>query len=459
MSEAILLEIVQQVKKLEEWRELPKRLTMPISNACDTCPRRFRLGSTIHSQGYSRREEYRTLTKEERAQLRENVEKYFYYAKALLRSFRGVKGINPYITFKALPACPHVQTEESKLSIKFGNELRQSIKPLADLMVKIVLDEEQDFKKIIKSPYLMAYYVDGKYEGLRLICQNCIKQKQATVPFTRTESEIKQEFPCGSLDNFSIHDCLSQQLRTWLKSNEFELKDDVIDIGPLHTIPDITLAIKDKKNYLLMPWDRSIFSVDIVTRLKRLDMKVCGLIARKVISLLLELPVEDDWLAYDLETDQIIRSPLLIKLSDVSIENLVELIIHQNIETLDHDAIKRLYNKLGIDQGYITGEEMRVEGGAVDVAWYDKDRKCIMAMEVESSAGASIARDVYKMKTFTPKIMVLVIKKGRNIDAIRNYSKETGGLPLLAMFPGYSWILFEQGNIIKMGVLKSEEEG
>jgi len=460
LSETVLLEIVQQVKRLEEWGELPKRLTMPISNACNTCPRNLELRPNVYSQAYLGREEYRSLTKDERAQLKEKVEKYFYYAKALLRSFRGVKGIEPYTTFRVISACPHVQMEESKLSIKFGKELRESIKPLADLMVKIVSDEEKDFKQIIKSPDLMAYYVNGRYEGLRLICQNCTEQKPlpaTTIQSALREVETNSEFPCRTLDDFSISDCLSQQLRTWLRLNEFELKDDVVGVRPFHMM-DIIFAIKDEKNYLVMSLARSFYSVDMTTRLKRLDMKVYGLVARKVISLLLELPLEDNWLAYDLETDQLIRSPSLIKLSDVSIESLIKLIVHQNIGTLDHDAIKKFYTQLGIDQGFITGEEMQVEGGAVDVSWYDKDRKCVVAMEVETSAGASVAKDIYKMKSLVPKIMVLVIKKGRNIDAIRNYSKETGGLPLLAIFPEYSWILFEQGNVTKLQSLKSDKQ-
>jgi len=329
-------------------------------------------------------------------------------------------------------------------------------------MVKVILDEERSFKQIIKSPLLRTYYVDGRYEGLRLICDECINREASTqlaMKPTIAEPRVKPEFPCGGLDSFSTSDCVSHQLRVWLESKEFEFRDDIIgyqQLQMLHMVPSITLATKNTKNYFLMPSERAFFSVDVATRLKKLEVKVYGLVARKVTSLLLELPLEDDWLAYDLEIDQWIKSPSLVKLSDTSIDEIIELHVSQDVGTLDHDSMKRFYTKLGVEKGYITGEEIEMAEGVVDVAWYDKDRKCVIAMEIEAFAGASIAKDIYKMKSLTPSLMVLVIKKGKNIESVRNYSRETGGIPLLTIYPEYSWILFNQANIIKMGSLQQK---
>jgi hypothetical protein len=112
LSEAVLLEIVQQVKSLEKWSESPERSTMPVPRACDECPRKpVRQPSARASL---KREEYRPLTEEERERLREEAEKYFYYAKALLQSLKSIGRANPYVALNIALGCPHVQLKEPK---------------------------------------------------------------------------------------------------------------------------------------------------------------------------------------------------------------------------------------------------------------------------------------------------------------------------------------------------------
>jgi hypothetical protein len=448
LSEAVLLEIVQQVKSLEKWSESPERSTMPVPRACDECPRKpVRQPSARASL---KREEYRPLTEEERERLREEAEKYFYYAKALLQSLKSIGRANPYVALNIALGCPHVQLEEPKIALELEKELRQLVRPLADLMIKAISREEQHFRQVVESPNLMAYYVDGEYKGLRLVCQDCARQE------AEKKTEEERDFPCkASLSGFLVEKCLLQQLKAWLKSNGFE----VSDVTGSH---DYTfLATKDGRQYLIT--HRDFFLTSVVEKLKNLGAKIHGLIARNVIPFLLELPLDDEWLAYDLKTDELIRSSALVKLPDVSLEDLIRLIVGQDIGALDHDAIKELYTKLGKERGYLTSEEVQIkEGGAVsgtvDVAWYDRSRKCVMAMEVESYAsGPTIANDIYKMKRLNPKIMALIIKKRGGFESIKNYSVEAGESPLLVVYPRIMWVLFERGKIVKMERLDSKK--
>jgi hypothetical protein len=426
---------------------------MPVPRACDECPRKpvWR----PNARASLRREEYRPLTEEERERLREEAEKYFYYAKALLQSLKSIGKANLYVALNIALGCPHVQLEEPKIALELEKELRQLVRPLADLMIKVISGEEQHFRQVVESPNLMAYYIDGEYKGLRLICQDCARQE------AEKKTEEERDFSCEVfssrffVEKCLLEKCLLQQLKAWLKSKGFEV-NDIVDSY------DYTfLATKDEKQYLITR--RDFFPTSMAEKLKNLGVKIHGLIARNVIPLLLELPLDDEWLAYDLKTDELIRSSALVKLPDVSLEDLIQLIVGQDIGALDHDAIKELYTKLGKEQGYLTSEEVQIkEGGAisgtVDVAWYDRGRKCVMAMEVESYAsGPTIANDIYKMKRLNPKIMALIIKKRGGFESIKNYSVEAGESPLLVVYPRIMWVLFERGKIVKMERLDSKK--
>jgi hypothetical protein len=81
-----------------------------------------------------------------------------------------------------------------------------------------------------------------------------------------------------------------------------------------------------------------------------------------------------------------------------------------------------------------------------------------MAMEVESYAtGQVIAKDIYKLKRLSPKIMALIIKKKGGFENIKRYSIEAGESPLLVVYPRNMWVLFERGKIVKMERLNSKK--
>jgi len=123
---------------------------MPVPRACDECPRKpvWR----PNARASLRREEYRPLTEEERKRLREEAEKYFYYAKSLLQSLKSIGRANPYVALNIALGCPHVQLKEPKIALELEKELRQLVRPLADLMIKVISGEEQHFRQVVESP-------------------------------------------------------------------------------------------------------------------------------------------------------------------------------------------------------------------------------------------------------------------------------------------------------------------
>jgi len=116
----------------------------------------------------------------------------------------------------------------------------------------------------------MAYYIDGEYKGLRLICQDCARQE------AEKKTEEERDFSCEVFSSrFFVEKCLLQQLKAWLKSKGFEV-NDVMDSY------DYTfLATKDGKQYLITR--RDLFPTSMAEKLKNLGVKIHGLIARNVI--------------------------------------------------------------------------------------------------------------------------------------------------------------------------------
>ncbi|MEM2812269.1 MAG: hypothetical protein QXH62_05010 [Candidatus Bathyarchaeia archaeon] len=446
-----LSDIVEIMNRIIRWVDFPEKETMPVPYACESCERLGSFRTLPESPLYfAEVSRFIDVSEKERANLRRQIEEYFAYTKAVLRALSGMQKQDPMSLFRIRRACKHV--ELSLPSHEISRDIRRSLRPLINMLIKTLIDEEKAIKQILKSEYLKHEFKGDYDAGYCLICESCLKQM---FPQFQKNEVQRPEIPCFTTEEFSSlygEECKMQQLKSWLLSQGFEVPKIKVPTSLRFTLRDFLIARKDGKNYGL---GFSRYHGDMLW-LAEQGIKLDYLVAPNVITNIFNFPLSEQAVVFDIESNE------TIKLGEIQVESSIEVAMEQilsqtqNILNYDHDKIKDYFKNLGKEMKYLSFEETPVgKGDRTDVAWFDRHKTCIVSMEIENSLGPSIAKDIYKFKRIKPKLAVLIIKRGGNVEAIRDFAKELDDAFFLTIFLSHKkWILIRNKEVIKMGNLQ-----